>query len=534
MLTRYSPALWPGATLFKNRARRPVTAHGQERFDGAMQRIRSGFVKGQLRDSPLLMRAGLMVAIALYLTYETGRYHLIGIPLPVLVAAVVVTFLLAWTQSARLELEVRSVRRLAAILAVIALVGFTTYAAFHVLDGYALLPDWVVDDAARTADAVFRVRIFDGSLVYAVAVAGIGLLLGASLGASTQVRPGLTHALAAIALAMMAVQDLVFFQTAGLRDLRLDMRAGALFDHGQSPYLAAVLHVMPADQTLLPFVYPPVTLPFFGTLADLPFPLVAVAWTVGSLVAMVVGLRVIGLGWTWVALLLLWPAVAQGLYVGNVAVPAFLLFAAAPRFGAGLVLGGIAKLQSAIPALSLVRERRWSALALGVVVLISLCALTLPFVGMASWSAWIAGLGFYQASAQLLPGLYGMALPGIVPFPIYVALATLATVAAMRVRDLAGLARLGLATIVASPSLYSHGFLVGLASFLRLRPFWFWMVLALTSTVLGPGWWIAVVIGIGGWYALPLQRGPIDPDGAFHPLGRRPEPWHAWADGRPQ
>ena len=481
-------------------------------------------VVSELRRDPRLVQAALVASIAFYLTYETGRYHLLGIPLPVLAAAITVPLLMAWTDVARRGLDARTARLAAAILAGFVVVGFATYLTFHVLDGLGLLPDWLVDNAAKLLDAANRVRIFEGSLFFVLAVGVVALLVGAGIGARGQGRPGLTHALAAIALAMMIAQDLVFFETDGLRDLRLDLRAGALFDHGQSPYLAGVLHVMPADQTLLPFVYPPVTLPFFGTLADIPFPLVALIWTLGSLAAMIVALRVIGLGWTWVALLLLWPAVAQGLYVGNVAVPAFLLFAAGPRFGAGLVLGGIAKLQGAIPALWLVRERRWSALAVGVAVVVVLCLVTLPVVGIASWTGWIAGLGFYQASAQQLPGLYGMALPGMVPFPIYVALAILAIAAALRAGELVSLGRLGLASIIASPSLYSHGFLVGLASFLRLRPFWFWMVMALTSTVLGPGWWIAVAIAVAGWYVAPLQRtfGRVQ---AFHPLGTAPEPW---------
>jgi len=65
---------------------------------------------------------------------------------------------------------------------------------------------------------------------------------------------------------------------------------------------------------------------------------------------------------------------------------------------------------------------------------------------------------------------------------------------------------------------------VGLAAFLRLRPFWFWVVMALTSTVLGPGWWLAVAIGVAGWYLLPLQRQPGSA-GDLHPLAAGREPW---------
>src|SRR5665213_3177023 len=156
----------------------------------------AGFIRSmsELRLSRSFARAGLVASVAVYLTYETGRYHLLGIPIPLLAAAIAVPLLLAWTESARRNLDPRTVGWAAAIVAGLVGVGIAAFATFHELDGYGLLPDWVVDDAAKVLDAANHVRIFDGSLFYVVAVAAVGLLVGASLGVRQHMRPGLTHA----------------------------------------------------------------------------------------------------------------------------------------------------------------------------------------------------------------------------------------------------------------------------------------------------------------------------------------------------
>jgi hypothetical protein len=144
--------------------------------------------------------------------------------------------------------------------------------------------------------------------------------------------------------------------------------------------------------------------------------------------------------------------------------------------------------------------------------------------GTGRWGEWLRGLGFYADSQQGIPTLYGFALPGFVPLPVYLALAGLAIAAAVAVRGRDSLARLGLATVVGSPSLYTHGFLTALPAFLALRSFWLWLVLAVTSTVLGPGWWLAVAIGASAWFIPALRREAAQAE-PLHPLPAGREVW---------
>ena len=80
---------------------------------------------------------------------------------------------------------------------------------------------------------------------------------------------------------------------------------------------------------------------------------------------MVSAFWLLGVRGRWLLVLIAWPATAVGLAVGNVASFTFLLYVLGFRLGAALVLSGIFKVQSIIPGLWLIRERRWRELALG-------------------------------------------------------------------------------------------------------------------------------------------------------------------------
>jgi hypothetical protein len=286
-----------------------------------------------------------------------------------------------------------------------------------------------------------------------------------------------------------------------------------------------VLTARPADLSEYPFLYPPLTLPLFGFLSALPLPLTAALWTGASLAAVLLGFRLIGIDWRWSLLLLAWPPVLQGLWVGNVALLLFLLFAAAPRLPGGLVASVAFKLYSAIGVLWLVRERRWADLAAGVAIVVAVAAITAPLVPAGLWVDWVRGLALYQESQAVLPDyLYGLGLGRWLP-QLVVAIVGLLVIA-MAVRGPSPrerLARLGMATIVASPSLFAHGFLVGLPSFLALRTGLVWLVLGITACSPGLAWWLAPLLAVAAWVAPALRRLP-DPD-PWHPLGWRLEPW---------
>jgi hypothetical protein len=336
----------------------------------------------------------------------------------------------------------------------------------------------------------------------------------------------------------MVLTDVTLFPTQAFRDLGIYVKAGAHWLEGSPVYVTTLTTSVPVDRTNYPYLYPPFTLPFAALLAAIPTIPLRLLWTAGSIAAIVAAFRLIGIRPRWWPVLLVWPPVFQGLYVANVAVPAMLLFAAAPWFGAGLVLSAAFKAYNALMALWLARERRWRQIAVGIAIIAALALVTLPLVGLDQWRAWLDGLDAYRRSQPLLPAsLYGTALPGFLPWSAAVGLAAVAVAAAVFARRTEGLARFGIATIVASPSLYGHGFIVGLPAFVTLRLRWAWLAIGLTT--ISPGGlnsWSAIVLVASSWVILVLRRPAVrlpadEVEGrggevaAYDLLGGAPRPW---------
>jgi hypothetical protein len=309
-----------------------------------------------------------------------------------------------------------------------------------------------------------------------------------------------------------------------MRDLRLDLNAGATFFHGQQPYLTGLFGLAPTNLADLPFLYPPFTLPFFAILSQLPEPPVLVAWLAVSLGAAIVALHQLGVRAWAIAVLLLWPPFFEGLAVGNVAVLTFAVFALAPRVPAALPAMAVFKLQSAIPSVWLLRERRWGSLLVGLGAIAALVLLTLPLVGVSTWAAWVNGLLLFQQSQQHHHYLYALALAGYLPYLAYLGIAAVVIVVAMILgRGRAGLARLGIASIVASPSLYRHGFLVALPGLLGNDELFFWLALGVATSEVG--WWLLAALAfVGSLRFATVARGAAP---AAHPLGSNSTPWGA-------
>jgi hypothetical protein len=361
--------------------------------------------------------------------------------------------------------------------------------------------------------------------------------------ASRRLRPAApwlrpVEAAAILALAAMVLTDLnQAYQP--LRDLNIYLKAGQHFTAGTPVYLAAPMTAPPADLTNYPFVYPPLTLPLFAALSLLPVPVAQALWVGCSLGLALLAFRIIGLPPRWLVFVALWTPLFQGLWVGNVAVPALALYAVGPWLGSGLVAGAIFKSYTGILALWLVRERRWWQLASGVAACAVLALLTLPLVGAGAWQAWIEALRLYQVSEQNVKGLYGFGSLKFMPLWAYVVLAVVAVLAALRTPGREGLARLGMATIVASPSLWGHGLLMAAPSMLSLRALWLWLVIGITSTPDGVQWWWAIGLIVASWVIPGLRRpaaaaaGTTEGDAGdarnadeqLHPLAAGVAPW---------
>ena len=333
-------------------------------------------------------------------------------------------------------------------------------------------------------------------------------------------------AAAIVALSAMAMTDVASVFTQGLRDLELYLKAGGRWLVGLPVYDQFPIVRAPADLSNYPFLYPPMTLPLFAALDVLPFPVAAGAWLAGSVAALIAGLRRVGLEWRWCLLLLAWPPVLQGLWVGNVAVPLFLFFAIAPWRPSALGVGPIFKVYSGIAGLWLLRREHWRSLAIVVLGVAAVVVVTLPLVGVTAWADWVAGLSAYQVSQRLVPNLYGLGLARYVPWIVFVLVAGVVLVLALRTRDSRDqLARLGVATVTGSPSLFSHGFLVTLPAMFRLDTPWLWLALGITSCAPGLAWFVVIGLLVASWYAPALRKRAVDDP--WHPLGRAAEPWPA-------
>lgn len=371
--------------------------------------------------------------------------------------------------------------------------------------------------------------------VVAVFAAGFGLVRRRQ---KRPWRPNPVEAMALLAAGAMIATDLgMTYQP--LRDLGIYLKAGQHFVAGSAVYMQTPMTVRPEDLTNYPFLYPPLTLPLFGALAQLPMAVAQAVWVAGSLALVLLAFRTFGVERRWLPFLILWPPLFQGLWVGNVAVSALALLALAPRLGGGLILGAIFKSYTGIAALWLVRQRRWKSLVVGVAATLILAAITLPLVGTQIWTEWIDGLRTYQTSQQNVPSLYGFGLPKFVPVWAYLALAGVAIVAALLAsgRDSAreSLARFGTATIVASPSLWGHGLLAAVPSMLSLRAPWLWLAIGITSTPDGLQWWLAIALLAASWFVPGLTRHSLGPAElareTLHPLGHETRPWPEAAFG---
>src|SRR5204862_5056656 len=157
-----------------------------------------------------------------------------------------------------------------------------------------------------------------GVVAFGVVRIARGRIVGGRI-APFRFRP--TEVMALEVLAAALVDDAENSTANGLRDLHLYLHAGAQFMAGAQVYTPQSIDRYPSDLGFLPFLYPPVTLPVFGLLSQLPQTLVEVGWLLGSVALVIGSLRLLGLSWPWTIAALAWTPIEQGLFVGNVAVP---------------------------------------------------------------------------------------------------------------------------------------------------------------------------------------------------------------------
>ncbi len=322
--------------------------------------------------------------------------------------------------------------------------------------------------------------------------------------------------------------DILFWQqTAQLYDLHVYLGASARWLDGGQPYMTAPVTAWPASPRADFFLYPPPLLPFFAVLSRVPEWLADAGWVAFLVACAYKSFRILGLPRIWSVALLAFPPVTIGLESGNVASLTFLLFVASVRSGGTLIVDGLFKVQTGLPALWLLRQRRWRGILAGTAVVAAIVVVTLPLVGIDSWRAWWGGLGYRAASQSSVPALYGYSYAGVLPAELFTAVSVLFVGLALLYRGRAGLAALGLASIFASPALWPHGFVFALPALFMLESgpaVW----LLLGAGAFGPNMWL--LFG-GAWLAVIAARRL--PSTELHPLAGTDGPWPNRLAARP-
>jgi Glycosyltransferase family 87 len=357
----------------------------------------------------------------------------------------------------------------------------------------------------------------------------VAFAFGSLVRGATDMRRSMASLVTVGAVTSWLTYDLWQIPYLPLRDIHLYLGAGATALAGRSPYLTAPAASI-ADKNTLPFVYPPLTIPLFELLATVPRPIAEALWIGGSIAAVVVGFWLLGVRGRWLLVLLAWPAPAQGIAVGNVASYTFLLYALGFQIGVMIVLSGVFKVQSLIPTLWLVRERRWRQLGAAVAILAVMALVSVPIVGLRTWFAWPDGLRHFQETLATFPSIEGLSVVRWQGPTVALAITLVVLVLALLARGRRALAGLGLASVVGSPTLSLHGLSPLLAGALVLGPELLWFFLGL-GPWLGPwtAWLALVVVGL----ALLVARdddlripGDLSPSRAdLHPAGQTGQPW---------
>jgi hypothetical protein len=342
--------------------------------------------------------------------------------------------------------------------------------------------------------------------------------------------PTAVEVLIVLAVAAMVEADVRMIAYGALRDFGLYLRAGHAALDGNAVYTISSAVDYTRDNTLFPFVYPPPTIPLFEALAAIPVVAARALWLALCAGASIAGLRVLGVRWRWVPVLLAWPPFVQGIYVGNAVIPTFLFFVAAPLAGWLLAFGPVFKIQLGVPGLWLVRERRWRDLAIAFAIGVALILVTLPLVGLDSWRQWVQQLADVSSLTQRDPDIMGYSLHRWLGAGTAYGLAAAAVLVSLSRRRGDSLAGLGVASLVASPTMYAHGAIMGLPALLRLRAPLLWFALAMTSTVVWQqGYWIALGLGFVA-LVVPRLTHEHHPDSRHHPIGELARPWPSLAE----
>jgi hypothetical protein len=339
-------------------------------------------------------------------------------------------------------------------------------------------------------------------------------------------------ALAVVVIGTTLVQLLTYYPY-GV-DLEIPLRAAARWVGGGQPYLPESFDVIAGPD--LPFLYPPIVLPFVAPLLAVPRLILFPAWTAICIGTGIFACRRLAMPWWAIPIVLAWPPFAEALLGGNVQVPLFAAFIAVLYRGGGKDFGptprdpaedrrpaivdgllatiiGAVKVSLAHTWLFVLRRRPSGTLA-GAAILIGFGIITLPLIGLDRWTDW-----FGQAGRSGDPNWQAVGWPlsraiGRIPALVVTAM-TLAAVFVIPV-ERAG-AWLGILTILGAPSLHIFGLVFLVPAMLEIRRDVALAAALLIATytniglILGTAL-VVVAFAVSGWAPILRARRPAGVD----------------------
>jgi Glycosyltransferase family 87 len=282
------------------------------------------------------------------------------------------------------------------------------------------------------------------------------------------------------ALCIIAGRYMILEFPAGI-DFEIPLRAASRWVAGGEPYPPSAMLVTGGPD--LPFLYPPYVLPFLAPIAGLPRDFVTGIWLILCAAAAVWTCRRLGIPWLAVPCVMAWPPFSEALVTGNVQILSFAAFVALfyePADGRaryrtflpsqdalnGLLAAavGVLKVAQMLPVLYLWRRRRRAAL-IGVAALAALTIALLPLTGVSVYGDWLAQL---RRAADPSWTIGGVALGRSIGLPAIVLVAC-GVGLALSVRGRDSVAWLGIAMLVATPSVHGYTFLFLVPGLLAIR-----------------------------------------------------------------
>jgi Glycosyltransferase family 87 len=311
------------------------------------------------------------------------------------------------------------------------------------------------------------------------------------------------------ALCLLGLRDMILGFPAGI-DFEIPLRAASRWVGGGEPYPPSAMLVNGGPD--LPFLYPPYLLPLLAPVAGLPRNLVIDVWLILCAASAVWTCRRLAMPWLAIPAVLAWPPFSEGLVTGNAQILSFaalvaLLYEPADGIarqrtflpsrdalnGVMAAAVGVLKVAQSLPLLYLIRRRPRAAL----VSLAALAALTialLPLTGVSVYGDWLAQL---RRAADPSWTIGGVALGRSIGLPDFV-LVAVGVALALSVRGRDSAAWLGIAMLIATPSVHGYTFLFLVPSLLAIRRDFAFAIAAFYLGVYHTDmWWIGCSLAVG-------------------------------------